>query len=294
MKSESSLARCVTLGVHTVCAAALLAPIASSADGGTLVWARYDDIDSLDPHRATSTLSMQVWDQIYETLLSFDEAGNVQPHIAKSWSVSDDGLEYTLSLQEGVTCHDGNALRRERRQVHDRSRLQSRHREPHQDRVGTHRIRLRARSADGEGQDVQPVRGVHSVSCGQLLQHRLRFRCQHGRRFRFERRRRRRPVQAREVGQGRRGRDGEECELQELRPTRREHGRSAHRSARGQDRPGIADPPRGATNRRGARRRAAVRRHPGNQGEGRPEHHRGQQYRPERVLGVHHQPAAVQ
>ena len=107
MKSRSHIARSAMLGVHAVCVAALLAPVSSSADGGTLVWARYDDIDSLDPHRATSTLSMQVWDQIYETLLSFDEAGNVQPHIAKSWSVSDDGLEYTLSLQDGVTCHDG-------------------------------------------------------------------------------------------------------------------------------------------------------------------------------------------
>ena len=107
MKSIPHIARCAALGVHAVCAAALLAPVSSSADGGTLVWARYDDIDSLDPHRATSTLSMQVWDQIYETLLSFDEAGNVQPHIAKSWSVSDDGLEYTLALQDGVTCHDG-------------------------------------------------------------------------------------------------------------------------------------------------------------------------------------------
>ena len=99
--------RCATFAVNAICVAALLAPMPSSADGGTLVWARYDDIDSLDPHRATSTLSMQVWDQIYETLLSFDEEGNVGPHIAKSWSVSEDGLEYTLALQSGVTCHDG-------------------------------------------------------------------------------------------------------------------------------------------------------------------------------------------
>ena len=91
--------RCATFAVNAICVAALLAPMPSSADGGTLVWARYDDIDSLDPHRATSTLSMQVWDQIYETLLSFDEEGNVGPHIAKSWSVSEDGLEYTLALQ---------------------------------------------------------------------------------------------------------------------------------------------------------------------------------------------------
>jgi peptide/nickel transport system substrate-binding protein len=75
---------------------------------GTLVWARYGDADSMDPHRATSTLSMQVWDQVYETLLAFDENGAPQPHIAKSWSVSDDGLAYTLKLQDGVKCHDGS------------------------------------------------------------------------------------------------------------------------------------------------------------------------------------------
>ena len=79
----------------------------SSAQAAELVWARYGDIDSLDPHRATSTLSMQVWDQIYETLLAFDMDGQPQPHIAKSWEVSEDGLEYTFALQDGVLCHDG-------------------------------------------------------------------------------------------------------------------------------------------------------------------------------------------
>jgi peptide/nickel transport system substrate-binding protein len=72
-----------------------------------LVWARYGDIDSLDPHRATSTLSMQVWDQIYDTLLAFDDDGNAGPNLARSWKVSDDGLSYTFSLEEGVLCHDG-------------------------------------------------------------------------------------------------------------------------------------------------------------------------------------------
>ena len=38
-------ARCATFAVNAICVAALLAPMPSSADGGTLVWARYDDID---------------------------------------------------------------------------------------------------------------------------------------------------------------------------------------------------------------------------------------------------------
>jgi peptide/nickel transport system substrate-binding protein len=79
----------------------------TSLGASELVWARYGDIDSLDPHRATSTLSMQVWDQIYDTMLAFDENGAPQPHFAKSWEVSDDGLEYTFALEDGVVCHDG-------------------------------------------------------------------------------------------------------------------------------------------------------------------------------------------
>ncbi len=80
----------------------------STAHADELVWARYGDADSLDPHRATSTLSMQVWDQIYDTLLAFDDEGKPQPHIAKSWEVSEDGLEYTFELEDGVLCHDGS------------------------------------------------------------------------------------------------------------------------------------------------------------------------------------------
>jgi len=78
-----------------------------AAFGQEVVWARYGDIDSLDPHRATSTLSMQVWDQIYDTLLAFDMEGKPGPNMAKSWEVSEDGLEYTFTLNDGILCHDG-------------------------------------------------------------------------------------------------------------------------------------------------------------------------------------------
>ncbi|MFW5834205.1 MAG: ABC transporter substrate-binding protein [Pseudomonadota bacterium] len=90
-----------------VALAGCLAAAGTTAGAETLVWARYGDIDSLDPHRATSTLSMQVWDQIYETMLAFDDDGLPQPHFATDWTVSDDGLEYVFTLQDGVRCHDG-------------------------------------------------------------------------------------------------------------------------------------------------------------------------------------------
>jgi peptide/nickel transport system substrate-binding protein len=92
-------------GVSLAAAVVLGAGTAAAQD---LVWARYGDIDSLDPHRATSTLSMQVWDQIYDQLLAFDMDGNPQPNMAKSWTVSEDGLSYTFELHEGIKCHDGS------------------------------------------------------------------------------------------------------------------------------------------------------------------------------------------
>jgi peptide/nickel transport system substrate-binding protein len=102
------LHKCVPL------AAGLSAALTAGAgQASELVWARYGDIDSLDPHRATSTLSMQVWDQIYDTLLAFDDEGKPRANLAKSWEISDDGLSYTLALEDGVTCHDGTPFNAE-------------------------------------------------------------------------------------------------------------------------------------------------------------------------------------
>lgn len=73
-----------------------------------IVWARYGDIDTLDPHRSTSTLSMQVWNQIYEPLLSRDQEGEIHPNLAKTYQVSEDGLNVTFTLNDDLYCHDGS------------------------------------------------------------------------------------------------------------------------------------------------------------------------------------------
>ena len=88
--------------------AALSAP--ALAQDSEIVWARYGDLDTLDPHRATSTLSLQVWSLIYDTLLATDAEGNPVPNLAETWEMSEDGTEYTFTLVEGVTCHDGTPL----------------------------------------------------------------------------------------------------------------------------------------------------------------------------------------
>lgn len=77
------------------------------AQDNAIVWARDGDIDSLDPHRATSTLSRMTWYQIYDSLLEFDPQGKIVPALASDWNVSDDGKEVTFTLNEGILCHDG-------------------------------------------------------------------------------------------------------------------------------------------------------------------------------------------
>lgn len=80
------------------------------ANGEEIIWARDGDIDSLDPHRATSTLSRQVWYQIYGTLLEFNEKGEVVPNLAKDWEVTDGGRRVTFHLHDDIKCSDGSTF----------------------------------------------------------------------------------------------------------------------------------------------------------------------------------------
>src|SRR5690625_1290341 len=73
-----------------------------------LIFARGGDSESLDPGSTSDGESSRVTQQVLETLLEFeDESYDLRPGLAHDWDVSDDGLEYTFYLEEGVTFHDG-------------------------------------------------------------------------------------------------------------------------------------------------------------------------------------------
>src|SRR3546814_5728746 len=65
-----------------------------------------------------------VYANIFEGLTRIDRNGAVQPALAESWTVSDDGLTYTFKLHEGVTFHDGTTFDSARSDEHT-SELQS-------------------------------------------------------------------------------------------------------------------------------------------------------------------------
>jgi len=65
------------------------------------------DLDTIDPHGQTTTTVQNVVRHVYETLLWYDENGNLIPWLAERWEVSPDGLVYTFYLRKGVKFHDG-------------------------------------------------------------------------------------------------------------------------------------------------------------------------------------------
>lgn len=65
----------------------------------------------LDPTAgAAAAIDEVVYANVFEGLTRIDRNGVVQPALASSWVVSDDGLTYTFTLQDGVTFHDGSTL----------------------------------------------------------------------------------------------------------------------------------------------------------------------------------------
>lgn len=65
------------------------------------------DPDNMDPTQITTVLVTNIVKYMAEALVRIDKEGKAQPALATSWEISDDGLEYTLHLREGVTFQDG-------------------------------------------------------------------------------------------------------------------------------------------------------------------------------------------
>lgn len=88
----------------------LVAAPFGAANAASLTVAREFDADGLDPQRDGSTRAMQIASLIFDTLLTMDADGTIRPGIARSWTVSEDGLSYAFAIRDGVQCHDGSVL----------------------------------------------------------------------------------------------------------------------------------------------------------------------------------------
>ena len=66
--------------------------------------------DSLDPAFATAVDSASMAANSFAGLYAYDETGGTVPACAEGYTVSDDGLTYTVKLKEGLKWSDGSAL----------------------------------------------------------------------------------------------------------------------------------------------------------------------------------------
>ena len=108
--------------VRGLVAAAVLATAAAFATTVTqaqtppnvLVVGQIAEPKSLDPQTVTAVNDFRILMNLYDGLVRYkDGALEVEPALAESWTISDDGLTYSFTLREGVAFHDGSPLNAE-------------------------------------------------------------------------------------------------------------------------------------------------------------------------------------
>jgi peptide/nickel transport system substrate-binding protein len=97
------------VAVASALALALAAPAAlAQTPPGVLAVGQVAEPKSLDPHAVTAANDFRIVMNIYDGLVRYkDGTLEVEPALAESWQVSEDGLAYTFQLREGVRFHDG-------------------------------------------------------------------------------------------------------------------------------------------------------------------------------------------
>ncbi|MCP4693298.1 MAG: ABC transporter substrate-binding protein [Desulfobacterales bacterium] len=84
-----------------------LSASAAQADVKELVIGIGVDADTLNPQEQTTTLFNNMCEMFYDTLFYETPEGKKVPHLAESYSISEDGLTWTLKLRKGVQFSDG-------------------------------------------------------------------------------------------------------------------------------------------------------------------------------------------
>lgn len=80
--------------------------VSSSADAAKteIVYASTKDIMDINTHLYTGEMAAQ--NMVFESLVTINNDGEIEPCLATSWEISEDGLEYTFKLREDVTFTD--------------------------------------------------------------------------------------------------------------------------------------------------------------------------------------------
>ena len=90
----------------------LSAQAASPKD--VLVVAQIAEPKSMDPATVTAVNDFRILMNLYDGLVRYRSGTlEVEPGLAESWTISDDGKVYTFSLRQGIKFHDGSPFNAE-------------------------------------------------------------------------------------------------------------------------------------------------------------------------------------
>lgn len=104
MKTVTGRLTITTAAIAMVCGMGAAQALAKSS----IVIGLQQEPTNLDPTAdATASIDGMLSHNVYESLTTVNESGEVLPALAESWTVSDDGLTYTFKLAKGVKYHDG-------------------------------------------------------------------------------------------------------------------------------------------------------------------------------------------
>ena len=80
------------------------------AKGGALTEGIIGSVHFINPLLAVSDVDRDMTMLVYSGLTRLNPAGNYEPDLAESFSVSEDKLTYTFQLRKNLTWHDGKPL----------------------------------------------------------------------------------------------------------------------------------------------------------------------------------------
>jgi peptide/nickel transport system substrate-binding protein len=100
------IATMVALFVTVSCAQAQRVDLGQGS--GNLIAAIAGEPDQLDPQKTSAYFSFEVLENVFDTLVEPDANLEMQPALAKAWSISPDQLTWTFHLRNGVTFQDGS------------------------------------------------------------------------------------------------------------------------------------------------------------------------------------------
>jgi peptide/nickel transport system substrate-binding protein len=112
MLLEPTLRRVGAVAITALLLGAAPAALFAGTPADTLVIASaIDDIVSIDPHEAYEFSGLDLVNNTYDGLVEINpETLKLEPGLAESWSVADDGMTYTFKMKSGLTFASGNPV----------------------------------------------------------------------------------------------------------------------------------------------------------------------------------------